>query len=154
MCSRPAARRSLSRRFAYGRQAAQQAYDRLLIGAANQIAGSISIRGGEVVVDIPASAFELLALAPDDRVLYAVFDPAGRLVTGYETVARPAASPGFAHRELRRRAGAAGSVSRQFSERGFTGAVDVVVGQTTRARDALAREITRSALLVVGLLGL
>ena len=66
-CSSSAARRLPSRRFAYGRQAAQQAYDRLLIGAANQIAGSISIRGGEVVVDIPASAFELLALAPDDR---------------------------------------------------------------------------------------
>ena len=61
--------------FAYGRQAAQQAFDRLLIGAADQIAGSISIQGGRVLVDIPASAFELLALAPDDRLLYAVLDP-------------------------------------------------------------------------------
>ena len=44
--------------------------------------------------------------------------------------------------------------TRQFSERDFTGAIDVVVGQTTRARDALAWEIARSALLVVALLGL
>ena len=64
--------------FAYGRQAAQQAFDRLMIGAANEIAGAISVQGGRVLVDIPASAFELLALAPDDRVLYAVFDPEGR----------------------------------------------------------------------------
>jgi hypothetical protein len=42
--------------FAYGRQAAQQAYDRLLIGAADQIAGSVSVRDGAVSVDIPASA--------------------------------------------------------------------------------------------------
>jgi hypothetical protein len=41
--------------FAYGRQAAQQAYDRLLIGAADQIAGSVIVRGGTVSVDIPAS---------------------------------------------------------------------------------------------------
>ena len=75
--------------FAYGRQAAQQAFDRLLIGAADQIAGSISVQGGRVLVDIPASAFELLALAPDDRLLYAVLDPDGRLVTGYEGVERP-----------------------------------------------------------------
>ena len=45
-------------------------------------------------------------------------------------------------------------VSRQFAERDYAGTVDVVVGQTTRARDALAREITRSALLGVGLVGL
>ena len=105
-CSPPAAAVALAA-FAYGRQAAQQAYDRLLIGAADQIAGSVSIRDGAVVVDIPASAFELLSLAPDDRILYAVFDPDGRLVTGYDVVDRPAASPGFADRRLRRRAGAA-----------------------------------------------
>ncbi|HRO12799.1 MAG TPA: sensor histidine kinase N-terminal domain-containing protein [Amaricoccus sp.] len=138
--------------FAYGRQAAQQAYDRLLIGAADQIAGSVSIRGGAVSVDIPASAFQLLSLAPDDRVLYAVFDPAGRLVTGYPGVAIPAAR--FANADFAGEPVRLTRVGRPFSERDFAGEVDVVVGQTTRARDALAREITRSALLVVGLLGL
>lgn len=137
---------------AYGREAAQRAYDRLLIGAADQIAGAVSVRGGEIVVDIPASAFELLALAPEDRVIYAVFDPAGAVVTGYDGVARPArrfASGDFAGEPVR-----LVLATRQFSERDFTGAVDVVVGQTTRARDGLAWEIARSALLVVALLGL
>ena len=138
--------------FAYGRQAAQQAFDRLLIGAADQIAGSISIQGGRVLVDIPASAFELLALAPDDRLLYAVLDPEGRLVTGYEGVERPAAR--FATGDFGGEPVRLIRVSRQFAERDYAGTVDVVVGQTTRARDALAREITRSALVGVGLVGL
>jgi len=137
---------------AYGRAAAQQAYDRLLIGAADQIAGSISIRDGRIVVDLPATAFELLALAPEDRVLYAVFGPDGRLVTGMAGVVPPAGRYGsmdFAGEPARLT-----RVGRHFAERDLTGDVEVVVGQTTRARDALAREITRSALLVVGLLGL
>jgi two-component system sensor histidine kinase TctE len=139
---------------AYGRQAAQQAYDRLLVGAANQIAGTIRIRDGEVVADIPASALELLALAPEDRILYAVYDPAGRLVTGYEAAARPSASPGFVEADFAGEPVRLAAVRRIFAERDFAGPVDVVVGQTTRARDALAHEITRSALLVVGLVGL
>ena len=36
---------------AYGRRAAQEAYDRLLVGAANQIAGAVSVIG-----DSPAPA--------------------------------------------------------------------------------------------------
>jgi two-component system sensor histidine kinase TctE len=124
----------------------------LLIGAADQIAGSVTVRGGAVSVDIPASAFALLSLAPDDRVIYAVFDLEGGLVTGYAEVERPGgrfSTGSFAGEPVRLT-----RVSRTFSERDFTGEVEVVVGQTTRARDALAREITRSALLVVGLLGL
>ena len=137
---------------AYGRQAAQRAYDRLLVGAADQIAGSVSVQDGAVLVDIPASAFELLSLAPEDRVFYAVFDPAGRLVTGDEGLPRRGAdfSTSVHSGEPVRLA----HVERRFSERDFSGAVDVVVGQTTRARDALAREITGSALLLTGLLGL
>jgi len=70
--------------FLYGRHAAQQSYDRLLIGAANQIAESIIIRDGAVEVDLPASAFRLLSLAPDDRITYSVFAPDGTVITGYE----------------------------------------------------------------------
>lgn len=136
----------------YGRQAAERAYDRLLLGAADQIAGSVVVRGERVDVDIPASAFDLLALAPDDRLVYAVLAPGDRLVTGYPGLAdhpggfSNGVSAGEAMRFVR--------VSRPFAERDFAGAVDVIVGQTTRARDALAREITRSALLLVGLLTL
>ena len=68
-----------------GRQAARQAYDRILIGAANDIAESIRIIDGQPVTDLPVSAFELLAQAPDDRITYAVRGPDLTLLTGHET---------------------------------------------------------------------
>lgn len=138
---------------AYGRQAARQAYDRLLLGAANDIAGAILVRDGSIFVDIPASAFELLGLAPEDRILYAVYAPDGRLVTGYAVENRPRGT-GFAETRFAGETARLVSVARRFSERDFNGTVDVVVGQTTRARSALAREIAKSALVVTGLLGL
>lgn len=137
--------------FSYGRQAARQAFDQLLIGAADQIAGSIVVRERRVVVDIPPSAFDLLSLAPEDRIIYAVRDPEGRLITGYDGVPRP--SGRFATGELGGEPARLIRVERAFAERDYTGTIDVIVGQTTRARDALAREITRRALLSVGLLG-
>lgn len=81
--------------YAYGRSAAQNSYDRLLVGAANQIAGSLRLRGGEIMVDIPVSAFDLLSLAPRDRVVYAVFDDRGQLITGYDAVDPPTGTTSF-----------------------------------------------------------
>jgi two-component system sensor histidine kinase TctE len=139
--------------FSYGHAAAQRAYDRLLTGAASQIAGAVTLRGGAVVVDLPVSAFELLALAPDDRIIYAVFDFEGRLVTGYDIPPPPRADAFYTGAFTGEPARFA-AVRRVFAERGFSGPVEVVVGQTTRARDALAAEITRNALIVMGVAGL
>ncbi len=131
----------------YGRQAAQTAYDRLLIGAADQIAGAITVRDGAIAVDIPASAFQLLALAPDDRIAYAVIGPGGSLITGYPGLA-PAGDGPFARAVVNGAAMRLAVVDRPFSERAFRGSVRVVVGQTLLARAALAREITTGALWV------
>jgi two-component system sensor histidine kinase TctE len=139
--------------FSYGRSAAQRAYDRLLIGAASQIAGSVALRDGKVIVDLPTSAFELLALAPDDRIVYAVFDPDGQVVTGYD-IAAPPGPDALYNGEFGGEPARFASSRRLFAERGFDGPVDVVVGQTLRARRALAEEITRNALVVVGVAGL
>lgn len=139
--------------FAYGRQAAQQTWDRLLIGAANQMAESVSLVDGRPVTDLPISAFQLLALAPEDRVLYALRGPDGTLITGDDLPPQPgrdsfydSSHAGEPLRMVR--------VQRLFSERGFSGAVTVTLGQTTRAREALATEITRNALIVMGIAGL
>ncbi|MBW4985363.1 sensor histidine kinase N-terminal domain-containing protein [Mameliella sp. CS4] len=140
--------------YAYGRSAAQQSYDRLLVGAANQIAGSLGLRDGEVIVDIPVSAFELLSLAPRDRVVYAVFDDRGRLVTGYDTVALPEGDGRFFSGSFAGEPARYVHVRRQIAERSFLGAVDVVVGQTTEARRELTQQITRNALLAVAVVGL
>jgi two-component system sensor histidine kinase TctE len=142
---------------AYGRQAAQEAYDRLLIGAANQIAASVAIRDGQIVVDIPVPAFELLALAPEDRVIYRVVGQDGETITGYDSVPPPPEGEGeviFYHTRFGDEPVRLASVRRRFAERAFSGSVDVIVGQTTRARAALARDIARSALVVLGVAGL
>ncbi len=139
---------------AYGRHAAELAYDRLLIGAADQIAGSLSVSEGAIRADIPISAFELLALAPADRVVYAILAPDGQLVTGYPGFAPAPDGATFAQGSFSGEPIRLATVRRQFSERGFSGTVTVLVGQTMRARSDLAREITRSALVVVGVVGL
>lgn len=135
--------------FAYGREAAQETHDALLIGAADQIAGAITIREGAPLADLPASAFDLLALSPRDRVIYAVLGPGGELLTGYE-IPRPPARAGrgraFWDATIQGESWRLVLLTRGFAERSFSGAVQVAVGQTTRARDALARRIAFSAL--------
>lgn len=142
--------------YAYGRQAAQEAYDRMLAGAAFQIVQSVSIVDGRIAVNLPVSAFELLALAPDDRVFYRIIGPDGGTVTGYEDLPAPAAasedlafySAEYSGETVRLAAGV-----RRFAERGFTGQVQVIVGHTTRARAALARDITTKALALLAIAG-
>jgi len=135
----------------YGHRAAERAFDKLLAGAAFEVARSISIVGGRPSVDLPVSAFELLALSTDDRVMYAVTDPDGQLLTG----ARPLslqAPPGrlvfvdaVDHGEKARYA----VLSRAFSERSFSGSVNVYVGHTTIGREALQSEIVSNALILL-----
>ncbi|HET6156738.1 MAG TPA: sensor histidine kinase N-terminal domain-containing protein [Dongiaceae bacterium] len=143
--------------YAYGRQAAQEAYDRLLAGAAFQIAQSVTIIEGHVVVNLPVSAFELLALAPDDRVFYRVIGPDGATITGYDDLPSTATAKedlAFYSADYSGEAVRLASAVRRFAERGFSGQVQVVVGHTTRARAALARDITTKALVLVAGAGL
>ncbi len=137
--------------FSYGRSAARQSFDRLLLGAASQIARSISLQEGAVSVDLPVTAFELLALAPDDRVIYAVYDAGGNLVTGYDQLKPPADgrqfySASFAGETIR-----VIRLIRPLTEPGYIGSVEVLVGQTLQARTELAAQITRDALLATAL---
>jgi two-component system, OmpR family, sensor histidine kinase TctE len=141
--------------FSYGRAAAREAFDRLLVGAANDIAASVSVIDGALVADLPESAFELLGLAADDRIAYQVRGPEGGVITGYDDLPAPprgapdtalydAAFTGEPARFIR--------VTRRFAERQVSGNVEVLVGQTLRARTELAYGITRNALggLAVG----
>ena len=126
---------------AYGRQAAREAYDRLLVGAA--------------LVDMPISAFELLALAPDDRISYRVVGPDGETLTGYDTAPLPREGGDvvFYDGELGREKARYVRLVRRFAERSFSGPVQVIVGETLRARKELARDIAQNALIVLGAAG-
>jgi len=145
--------------FAYGRSAARQAFDPLLVGAAQDIAESISISDGAPVIDLPVSAFGLLSLAPDDRIFYAIHGPDGALLTGYDGQDLPERSGNPAqtrYRDGTMQGDAARfvTVSRLFSERAYSGRVFVTVGQTMQARRAMALDLTRRALLLTALGGI
>lgn len=146
-----------------GRQAARQAYDRILLGAASDIAESIRVQGGAAMVDLPVSAFQLLAQAPDDRVYYAVHAPGGALITGIDpdrplplppAPARGAEAVRFFDAPLDGEPARFVRVTRRFVERDFSGPVAVVVGQTLRARRAMTGQLMRDALWPMALAGL
>ncbi len=143
--------------YGYGRAAARDAFDRLLVGAASSIATSVSVVDGAPVVDIPVSAFDLLALAPEDRVGYLVTGPGGMVLTGYpelaEAAARPGPEPALFDGRFTGEPARIIRYTRRFAERSFSGQVDVVIAQTMRARDQLAWNITRNALMVLAIAG-
>ncbi|SFP07816.1 sensor histidine kinase [Tranquillimonas alkanivorans] len=142
---------------AYGRQAAREAYDRLLLGAAADIAGTILVHDGVAVVDMPVSAFELLSLAPDDRIRYRVVGPDGKTLTGDEAVPLPPEKDGegstFYDGTFGTEPARYVAFTRRFAERSFSGPVKVIVGHTLLARRELARDIAQNALLVLGIAG-
>lgn len=137
----------------YGQAAADETFDRLLRGAALQIAERVSVTDGVAGLDLPVSAFELLSLARTDRVFYRIIGPDGGTLTGYDDLPVPgdggmdqiydATYKGFDIRGLR--------LTRQLAERSVSGEVVVAVAQTIEARRALAQSITtQAALLIAG----
>lgn len=139
------------------RDAADEAYDRLLLGAAFQIADAIAIQDGTAEIELPVSAFELLSLSDRDRIFYRVLDPSGTTMTGYEDLADPW-SAGRDPRDgallgngsYRDEAVRVARVTRTFDDPQLRGDAVVIVAQTVGARTALARQLTlRSVALVV-----
>ena len=143
----------------YGRAAARQAYDRLLVGAAQDIAESIDVVDGAPLADLPVSAFALLALSADDRIAYAVRGPGGELLTGDETAQLPRNSrrsgsgPIFFDATMQGEPARFVTVVRRFSERNFSGNVSVTLGQTLQARNGMAFALARDALLAAAVAG-
>ncbi len=138
---------------AYGHNAARQSFDRLLVGAAQQIAEDLSLREGKVVADLPVSAFELLSLAPEDRIFYAILDNQGQMITGYPELPQSSGTESFFSSEFRGEPIRIARVVRTFSERGYDGAVEILVAQTTRARRQLTVQIASNAMIVAGIAG-
>jgi len=142
----------------YAREAANEAYDRLLVGAVLQMAEAVQVEGGTLHVELPVSAFELLALSERDSIYYRIVDTAGRTLTGYGDLPVPEASADVLERpaiEDGRYRGVAvriAKTSRNFADPAVQGRVDVVVAQTTEARKQLARELTLRAVGLIAVM--
>jgi len=140
--------------------AAKDAYDRLLLGAALQISDNLTVQEGELIVNLPTPAFEMLGLAERDRIFYRIVDPTGGTLTGYhdlgteialDTVRRePVLTSGVYKGEAVRIA----IVARALSDAGAWGWAHVIVAQTTEARGTLTRELTLSATVIIGVMSL
>lgn len=147
----------------YSKRAARLSYDRLMTGAALQIAENIHLQEGEVVVDLPQAAFKTLALAPNDRAFYAIRETEGRLITGYDAL--PTA-PGISLKTSLN--GALAPFEHTFYNADFLSAqvrflvirnhyndvnsgrdIEITLGQTLHARQELASEIRWQALRFV-----
>ncbi|SFU19216.1 sensor histidine kinase [Sedimentitalea nanhaiensis] len=145
--------------WSYGRAAARQAYDRLLVGAAQDIAESINVIDGAPLADLPVSAFALLGLASNDRITYAVRGPSGNLLTGHNTARipegrhRPGSDTFFYDERMQGEPARFVAVVRRFAERNFSGNVSVIVGQTLQARNAMAFDLASRAMTAAAFAG-
>lgn len=134
----------------YGRRAADAAYDQVLAGAALSIAETVAFVEGRLVVDVPVAAFDMLALARDDRVFYQVLAPDGSLVTGYADLPAIETEPVsaqavFDDRPYMGESVRVATIGRLIADPGLQGWARVSVAQTRQARSALAREMALGA---------
>lgn len=142
----------------YAAAAADEAFDRLLQGAAFQIAENMSVEKGELAINMPSSAFELLGLATRDRIFYRVVGTKGETLTGYEDLQSPVdlaesrrapvfVSTRYGNSDVRMTIGA-----RAVSDPMLSGWVYIILAQTTEARTALASELTARATILVAVM--
>lgn len=73
----------------YAKAASNRTYDLLLAGAALSVLERVSYNSRGPTVDLPQSAMDILALAPDDRVVYRVFSPGYGELTGTPDLPKP-----------------------------------------------------------------
>ncbi len=149
----------------YGDQAAELSYDRLLAGAALQAAESIQNDQGIITIDLPKSVFELLALAPEDRIQYQILGPGNEHLTGYEWLSthvalhrhkpvlkkeEPQSIAYFDHSILGEKARFVVLVmATALIDSDLNGEVIILFGQTTAARSSLSEEISWRATQLV-----
>jgi|TARA_B110000503_G_C7123734_1_gene403648 two-component system sensor histidine kinase TctE len=147
----------------YASRSARLSYDRLLLGAAFQMAENINSFDGKVNIDLPRSAFETLALAPIDRAFYSIIDNEKFVLTGYKNL------PDIPFDHIINRLDNEDYLAPGFYDTVYLGSparfvalpirlvdtdkskdIIIAVGQTLLARNALAKEMSLFFLQFVG----
>lgn len=136
----------------YAERSADRAFDRLLAASALTIAGAVQVEDDTVIVELPFASFGMFS--GHDRVFYAVEDPSGRAVTGYEDLSADlpeltSAGPVFADTMYRGELVRVASVGRLTSSGGDADWVTIHVAETQTEREALAAEIIGNAIVPV-----
>lgn len=136
----------------YAERAADRAFDRLLAASALTIAGAVQVEDDTVIVELPFASFGMFS--GRDRVFYAVEDPSGRAVTGYDDLSAglpelTSAGPVFADTMYRGELVRVASVGRLTSSGGEADWVTIHVAETQSEREALSNEILSNAIVPV-----
>jgi two-component system sensor histidine kinase TctE len=145
------------------RETVNRAYDRGLMSSAHLIAERTYSNHGEVIVDLPYSALDVLGDGANERVFYGVFWPDGEVITGYEDLPRlsPSAQDAVAGDAVYRGEPVRVVVVRKKlydPEQANASSVLVVMAETVDARSALSKELfydglrSQALLVVVGIL--
>ena len=146
------------------RQTASVITDRLLLAAARVLAEQVKVEDGVVEALIPPSALGIFASVGQDRALYRITGPDGRLIAGYPDVPPPPAAvepeePVFFSQKFRTQDVRAVAIRQPLATGAPAASVLIVVGQTLREEDRIVaglwrQEARRQGLLVALAAGL
>ena len=126
---------------------ANEAYDRSLFRAALALADQVEVVRGEVTVDLPQAAFDMLEYDKEDWIYYRVTGARGEFVTGYSELPSPPIAkpvPGQHYYYTTKFDGKEISVAAFYlSLKGTSarGVAVVQVGETTSKRQRMVNEI-------------
>lgn len=136
------------------RIAANEAYDRVLLGSALAISERVLIVGEHIDVDIPYVALEMLASESQDRIFYQVTTQDHSFVTGYEDLpplpkkAKPIFDePLFYDAIYKGDEIRIGAINRFISSPKLSTRFTVRVAETTDARNSLIQKMVTDAIL-------
>ncbi len=135
-------------------KAANEAYDRVLLGSALAIAERVVVVGEQLEVDVPYVALEMLTSAAQDRVFYQVVGPGNAFITGYDDLPIVDGneipkndSPLFFDADYRGDAIRAGVISRHISGGRLSARFTVMVAETVEGRNNLINEMMTAAVV-------
>jgi two-component system sensor histidine kinase TctE len=145
-------------------RSADKAYDRSLLGSALAIAERVVAIDGQLEVDLPYVALEMLTSTAQDRVFYKVTGPNDGFITGYRDLPSPPSGlamddqPLFHDVTYRGEEVRVVTLSRAIVDRNLSGRFLVQVAETVSGRELLTREILTGAaarqLLLIAVAGL
>jgi two-component system sensor histidine kinase TctE len=141
--------------YAFSTAAANETFDRLLISAAVQIAETVGVEDGQVIVTPPDAAFATLALAPQDRMFYAIRAPDGQVLSSSTNLPptptrRDLDHPKIDDVQIDGVSARQVSLGRYITRSDGAGWASIVVAQTRVERNALAlRTMARTGALII-----
>lgn len=144
----------------FSQNAADTAFDRVLAASALSIADSIRVEDGNLTLELPLAALEILGAARETRAFYAVRAPDHSLITGYADLPDPKLGlpndpkPHFFDAVYSSSPVRVGTVRRYIDFGEKSGWVSVTVAETREARTQLATLILKNSFAPMAVAGL